>query len=198
MVTKQDVMKVWQEISNVVPIECKIEVSDRLNGKALKASYQHSKKLITISENINKDELVYVLAHEACHALERKNGPDILVDGDLKELVSIMEDNDIIDLPVGYVALALCSEIKSLAKDWMYYKKTDEHIDYIDLCLHRLEKEKKSGKVKIADFWNWFARNMDKLDNSIDYYQCGGHNDGWLNWRDKLENALEIEIDLAN
>ena len=202
MITRQDTIDAWRKIVNAVNTNeclrnCVVRITDKFNNKELKASYDPSKKYIYVSENLDKDELLSVLAHEACHVLERNEGDEVLVEDDLRQLVSIVSTNKLDDHSVGYLAMALIMAIKRLARDWTDEDKTDENIDYIDLCLDRLEEEKKSGEIKIASFWNWFARNMDKIDNSVLYYQCGGHNKEWLYWRSNLENALQIKIDTA-
>lgn len=202
MITRQDTIDVWRKIVNAVEYneclrDCVVRITDKFNNKELKASYDPSKRYVYVSENLDKDELLDVLAHEACHVLERYEGDEVLVENDLQQLVNIMNVNKLDDSPVGYLAMALIMAIKRLARDWTDEDKTDENIDYIDLCLDRLEEEKKSGEVKIASFWNWFARNMDKIENSVLYYQCGGHNEKWLYWRSELENSLQIKIDTA-
>ena len=202
MITRQDTIDAWRKIVNAVNTNeclrnCVVRITDKFNNKELKASYDPSKKYVYVSENLDKDELLEVLAHEACHVLERNEGDEVLVEDDLRQLVSIVNVNKLDDHSVGYLAMALIMAIKRLARDWTDEDKTDENIDYIDLCLDRLEEEKKSGEIEIKSFWNWFARNMDKIDNSVLYYQCGGHNKEWLNWRSNLENALQIKIDTA-
>lgn len=207
MITRQDIIDVWRKIINAVESnegvratllrDYAVHISNKFEGTNLKASCDPSKRRIFVSENLDKDELLSVLAHEACHILERDKGPKVLVEDDLQRLVSIVKVNNLDDHSVGYLAIALIMAIKRLARDWTDEDKTDENIDYIDLCLDRLEEEKKSGEIEIASFWNWFARNMDKIDNSVLYYQCGGHNKEWLHWRSNLENALQIKIDTA-
>lgn len=202
MITRQDTIDAWRKIVNAVNTNkclrnCVVRITDKFNNKELKASYDPSRKYVYVSENLDKDELLSVLAHEACHVLERDEGDEVLVEDDLSQLVNIVSANKLDDHSVGYLAMALIMAIKRLARDWTDEDKTDENIDYIDLCLDRLEEEKKSGEIKIASFWNWFARNMDKIDNSVLYYQCGGHNKEWLYWRSNLENALQIKIDTA-
>ena len=202
MITRQDTIDAWRKIVNAVNTNeclrnCVVRITDKFNNKELKASYDPSKKYVYVSENLDKDELLSVLAHEACHVLERDEGDEVLVEDDLSQLVNIVSANKLDDHSVGCLAMALILAIKRLARDWTDEDKTDENIDYIDLYLDRLEEEKKSGEIKIASFWNWFARNMDKIDNSVLYYQCGGHNKEWLNWRSNLENALQIKIDTA-
>lgn len=202
MITRQDTIDAWRKIVNAVNTNeclrnCVVRITDKFNNKELKASYDPSKKYIYVSENLDKDELLSVLAHEACHVLERDEGDEVLVEDDLSQLVNIVSANKLDDYSVGCLAMALILAIKRLARDWTDEDKTDENIDYIDLYLDRLEEEKKSGEIKIASFWNWFARNMDKIDNSVLYYQCGGHNKEWLYWRSNLENTLQIKIDTA-
>jgi hypothetical protein len=84
-----------------------------------------------------------------------------------------------------------------IAKEWTDSISVDNYIDEIEDCLDNLEDIKLSGEVKEKHFWNWFARNMDKLDEAINYYQCGGHTEIWLHWRSELEKALQIKIDIA-
>lgn len=206
MITTQDTINAWREIINAVEIDegvkvlkdCVVRISDKFEGTNLKASYDPTNKRVSVSKNLDKEELLTALAHEACHILERAKGPEVLTEKDLQQLVNIIDINNLNDQNVGYLAMSLIMAIKRLARDWTDKDKTDENIDYIDFCLDRLEEEKKSGEIKIASFWNWFARNMDKIDESIDYYQVGGHNDGWIDWRNKLEDALQIIIDLAD
>jgi hypothetical protein len=206
MITTQDIINAWREIINAVDSDegvkvlkdCVVRISDKFEGTNLKASYDPTNKRVSVSKNLDKEELLTALAHEACHILERAKGPEVLTERDLQQLLNIVSINNLDDQNVGHLAIYLIMTIKRLARDWTDKDRTDKNIDYIDLCLDRLEEEKKSGETKIASFWNWFARNMDKIDESIDYYQVGGHNDGWLDWRDKLEDALSIKIDLAD
>lgn len=202
MITRQDTIDAWRKIVNAVNTNeclrnCVVRITDKFNNKGLKASYDPSKKYVYVSENLDKDELLSVLAHEACHVLERDEGSDVLTGKEMANLFEIIKKYDLEETTAGSEATKLMGYIYSLSKEWGDAKKVDKYIDKIDLELDRLEKIKISGEVDNKYFWNWFAYNMDKIDESIDYYQVGGHNDGWLDWRDKLEDALQIIIDLA-
>lgn len=207
MITRQDIIDVWRKIINAVESnegvratllrDYAVHISNKFEGTNLKASCDPSKRRIFVSENLDKDELLSVLAHEACHILERDKGPDVLTGKEMANLFEIIKKYDLEETTAGSEATKLMGYIYSLSKEWGDAKKVDKYIDKIDLELDRLEKIKISGEVDNKYFWNWFAYNMDKIDESIDYYQVGGHNDAWLDWRDKLEDALQIIIDLA-
>lgn len=202
MITRQDTIDVWRKIINAVePNEglrkCAVHISDKFEGTYLKASYDPSKRRVFVSENLDKDELLSVLAHEACHVLERDNGLPVLTGNEMAELFGIIDASDLKETSAGSEASKLMVYLYGLSKEWGDADKVDEYIDGIDECLDNLEDIKLSGEVKDKYFWNWFARNMDKLDEAVVYYQCGGHNKEWLSWRSKLENALQIKIDTA-
>ena len=200
MITRQDTIDAWRKIVNAVNANeclrnCVVRITDKFNNKELKASYDPSKKYVYVSENLDKDELLSVLAHEACHVLERDVSEDVLLEKDVFDFYNVIESNELERTPAGLAALQLMMEIIALSKEWTDENKVDQHIDNIDDCLDELESIKLSGETKVADFWNWIARNMDKIDNSVDYDSCGGHNEKWLDFREDFEkNGIEISI----
>lgn len=203
MIIRKDTIDVWRKIVNAVESNkglrnCAVHISNKFEGTNLKASYDPSKRRIYVSENLDKEELLTVLAHEACHILERDEGPAVLTTEDIAELFEIIKHNDLEKTNAGSEASRLMMYICLLAKEWTDASSVDNYINEIEDCLDNLEDIKLSGEVKDKYFWNWFARNMDKIDEAIDYYQCGGHNDRWLYWRSELEKALQIKIDIAD
>lgn len=206
MITTRDIINAWREIINAVEsdegvralINYAVLISDKFEGTNVKASCNPLERRIYVSKNLDKEELLTVLAHEACHVLERDKGSEVLTGMEMANLFKILEKRDLEDTRAGSEALNLMSYIYGLSKDWTDTTKVDDCIDGIEECLDNLEEIKASGGVSDKYFWNWFAYNMDKIDESVAYYQCGGHNDGWLDWRDKLEDALQIKIDLAD
>ena len=201
MITRQDTIEVWRKIINAVESNeglrnCAVHITNKFAGTYLKASYDPSKRRIFVREDLNKDELLSVLAHEACHVLERDEGLPVLTEQDIAELLEIVEHRDLKD--AGSEAKNLMVYLYCLSKEWADADDVDTYIDGIEECLDNLEDIKLSGEVKDKYFWNWFARNMDKLDEAIVYYQVGGHNEKWLYWRDELEKALQIKIDIAS
>lgn len=202
MITRKDTIDVWRKIVNAVEHNeglrnCAVHISNKFEGTSLKASYNPSERRVYVSENLDKDELLSVLAHEACHVLERDEGHPVLTGKEMSDLFKIIEDDDIKETSASSEASKLMAYIYGLSKEWGDAGKVDEYIDGIEECLDNLEDIKLSGEIKDKYFWNWFARNMDKLDEAVVYYQCGGHNKEWLSWRSKLENALQIKIDTA-
>lgn len=206
MITTKDIIDVWRKIINAVESDegvralrnCAVLISDKFEGTNVKASYNPSERRIYVSRNLDKDELLSVVAHEACHVLERDKGLEVLTGMEMANLFKILEKRGLEDTRAGSEALNLMSYIYGLSKDWTDADKVDDYIDGIEECLDNLEEIKASGGESDKYFWNWFAYNMDKIDEAVAYYQCGGHNDAWLDWRDKLEDALQIEIDLAD
>lgn len=205
MITTQDTINAWREIINAVETDegvkvlkdCAVRISDKFEGTNLKASYDPTNKRVSVSKNLDKEELLTALAHEACHILERDEGPAVLTTKEMAELFEILKNDDLEKTNAGSEASRLMMYICFLAKEWTDAISVDNYIDEIEDCLDNLEDIKLSGEVKDKYFWNWFARNMDKIDEAIDYYQCGGHNDRWLYWRSELEKALQIKIDIA-
>ena len=202
MITRKDTIDVWRKIVNAVEHNeglrnCAVHISNKFEGTNLKASYNPFERRVYVSENLDKDELLSALAHEACHVLERDEGHPVLTEKEMAELFKIIKDDDIKETSASSEASKLMAFIYGLSKEWGDEEKVDEYIDEIEECLDNLEDLKLSGEVKDKYFWNWFARNMDKIDNSVLYYQCGGHNKEWLSWRSNLENALQIKIDTA-
>lgn len=203
MIIRQDTIDVWRKIVNAVESNkglrnCAVHISNKFEGTNLKASYDPSERRIYVDGNLDKEELLTVLAHEACHILERDEGPAVLTTENIAELFEIIKHNDLEKTNAGSEVSRLMMYIYLLAKEWTDSISVDNYIDEIEDCLDNLEDIKLSGEVKDKYFWNWFARNMDKLDEAIDYYQCGGHNDRWLYWRSELEKALQIKIDIAD
>lgn len=206
MITRQDTINAWRKIINAMESDegvrilrdCAVLISNKFEGTNLKASCNPSERRIYVSENLDRDELLAVLAHEACHVLERDKGLEVLTGKEMANLFEILKKRSLEDTRAGSEALNLMSYIYGLSKEWADADKVDDYIDGIEECLDNLEEIKLSGGVSDKYFWNWFAYNMDKIDEAVAYYQCGGHNDEWLDWRDKLENALQIEIELAN
>ena len=201
MIIRKDTIDVWRKIVNAVESKglrsCAVHISNKFEGTNLKASYDPSKRRIYVSENLDKEELLTILAHEACHVLERDEGPAVLTTEDIAELFEIIKNNDLEKTNAGSEASRLMMYICLIAKEWTDNISVDNYIDEIEDCLDNLEDIKLSGEVKNKYFWNWFARNMDKLDEAINYYQCGGHTGIWLHWRSELEKALQIKIDIA-
>ena len=206
MITRQDTIDAWRKIVNAVePIgspnkglrNCAVHISDKFNGRRIKASYDPSKRRVFVSENLNRNELLNVLAHEACHVLERDEGLPVLTEQEMAELLEMVEYDDLKGTKAGSEAKKLMVYIYCLSKEWTNARKVNRYIDKIEECLDNLEDIKLDGEVEDKYFWNWFARNMDKLDEAVVYYQCGGHNEKWLYWRSELENALQIKIGVA-
>lgn len=206
MITTKDIINVWRKILNAVESDentrvlrnFAVLISNKFEGTNLKASCDPSKRRIFVSENLDKDELLEVLAHEACHVLEREDGSDVLTEKEIANLFEIIQKRGLETTKAGSAAQELMAYIYGLSKEWYEADKVDEYIDGIEECLDNLEEIKLSGEVNDKYFWNWFAYNMDKVDEAIAYYQVGGHNDKWLSWRDKFEKALQIEIELAD
>jgi hypothetical protein len=152
MITTQDIINAWREIINAVDSDegvralkdCVVRISDKFEGTNLKASYDPTNKRVSVSKNLDKEELLTALAHEACHILERAKGPEVLTERDLQQLLNIVNINNLDDQNVGHLAIYLIMTIKRLARDWTDKDRTDKNIDYIDLCLDRLEEEKTS------------------------------------------------------
>ena len=201
MIIRKDTIDVWRKIVNAVESKglrnCAVHISNKFEGTNLKASYDPSERRIYVDGNLDKEELLTVLAHEACHVLERDEGPAVITTKEMAELFEIIKNNDLEKTNAGSEASRLMMYVCFIAKEWTDSISVDNYIDEIEDCLDNLEDIKLSGEVKNKYFWNWFARNMDKLDEAINYYQCGGHTDIWLHWRSELERALQIKIDVA-
>lgn len=202
MIIRQDTIDVWRKIVNAVESKVlrnyAVHISNKFEGTNLKASCEPSERRIYVDGNLDKEELLTVLAHEACHVLERDEGPAVLTSKEMAELFKIIKYDDLEKTNAGSEASRLMMYICLLSKEWTDSSSVDNYIDEIEDCLDNLEDIKLSGEVKDKYFWNWFARNMDKIDEAIDYYQCGGHNKIWLHWRSELEKALQIKIDIAD
>ena len=85
-----------------------------------------------------------------------------------------------------------------LQRVWTNTEAAENTVDKIDDLLEDFEDAKADDiNNKNASLWKWFAKNYDKIYNAIDWYEVNGHNEEFIEIKNKLESILNVSIPLA-
>jgi len=199
MIKQEDAQQCFENICDVL-IDNNINLGDiKLNvvsydfNGAL-GKYDASDRTITISNKVRVANLKSIIAHEICHAIERTNGEKILTGADLNEAYNCVE----LGSELYQMITKLAALFSILQRVWTNTEAAENTVDKIDDLLEDFEDAKADDiNNKNASLWKWFAKNYDKIYNAIDWYEVNGHNEEFIEIKNKLESILNVSIPLA-
>ena len=84
-----------------------------------------------------------------------------------------------------------------LSRIWTNFEAAANCIEKLDTLIDELYDIASNGDPENGDFCKLFLSNYDKIYDGVTYYADGGHNDDFLNWKDKLSKLFGIEIPTA-
>jgi ubiquitin C-terminal hydrolase len=158
----------------------------------MKAKYNISEKSISVYNKIAKADLPKYVAHELCHAFERLNGVPVIVGGELSDMYDVINTDSL-----RHKFTQLMSLFKILSRVWTNYEAAANCIEKLDTLIDELYDIASDGDPENEEFCKLFLSNYDKIYDGVTYYADGGHNDDFLNWKDKLSKLFGIEIPTA-
>lgn len=157
-----------------------------------KAKYNISDKSISVWKKVVKAELPKYIAHELCHALERVNGTPVITGSELSDMYDVIHTDSL-----KQKFMQLMSLFSILSRVWTNFEAASNCIEKLDTLIDELYDIASNGDPENEGFCKAFLSNYDKIYDSVDYYADGGHNEDFLNWKDKLTKLLGIEIPTA-
>lgn len=200
MVDEQQVVKEFNQVKDAlgenINVELSVESSANFpnNVKAVCSKKQNGFTVRVCKDYVEPEELKGVIAHEFCHALERQYGNPIIGTDDLKEAY---------DIAAKTKNRQLAGKVQELRRYYMILNNlwtresvVNKAIAQIDEILKAAE-DLKEEHPEYKEMWKWFSENFDKLYDAIDYYECGGHNTEWFEWKESCEDVLGIEIPIV-
>lgn len=158
----------------------------------MKAKYNISEKSISVCNKVHKADLPKYVAHELCHAFERLNGVPVIVGGELSDMYDVINTDFL-----RHKFTQLMSLFKILSRVWTNYEAAANCIEKLDTLIDELYDIASDGDPENKEFCKLFLSNYDKIYDGVTYYADGGHNDDFLNWKDKLSKLFGIEIPTA-
>ena len=158
----------------------------------MKAKYNISEKSISVWKKVSKEDLSKYVAHELCHAFERLNGVPVIVGGELSDMYDVINTDSL-----RHKFTQLMSLFKILSRVWTNYEAAANCIEKLDTLIDELYDIASDGDPENEEFCKTFLSNYDKIYDGVTYYADGGHNDDFLNWKDKLSKLFGIEIPTA-
>ena len=158
----------------------------------MKAKYNISDKSIFIWKKVAKADLPKYIAHEICHALERANGEPVITSSDLSDIYDTINTHS---LRQNYMRVVSLFSI--LSRVWTNFEAASNCVERIDVYLDNLYDIAEKGDPENEEFCKVFLSNYDKIYDSVNYYADGGHNEKFLELKDKLSIILGIPIPTA-
>lgn len=158
----------------------------------MKAKYNISEKSISVYNRVAKAELPKYIAHEICHAFERLNGTPVVTGGELSDMYDAINTDTL-----RHKFMQLMSTFSILSRVWTSYEAAANCIEKLDTLIDELYDIASDGDPENEEFCKAFLSNYDKIYDSVTYYADGGHNEDFLNWKDKLSKLFGIEIPTA-
>lgn len=158
----------------------------------MKAKYNISEKSISVYNRVAKAELPRYIAHEICHALERSNGVPVITGGELSEMYDVINTDSL-----RQKFMQLMSLFSILSRVWTNFEVAASCIEKLDTLIDELYDIANNGDPENEEFCKIFLSNYDKIYDGVSYYADGGHNDDFLNWKDKLSQVFGLEIPTA-
>lgn len=158
----------------------------------MKAKYNISEKNISVYNKIAKADLPKYVAHELCHALERLNGVSVITGGELSDMYDVINTD-----ALQHKFMKLMSLFQILSRVWTSFEAASNCIEKLDTLIDELYDIASDGDPENEEFCKTFLSNYDKIYDSVTYYADGGHNEDFLNWKDKLSKLFGIEIPTA-
>ena len=158
----------------------------------MKAKYNISEKSISVWKKVAKDDLPKYVAHELCHAFERLNGSPVVTGGELSDMYDVINTD-----ALQHKFMKLISLFQILSRVWTSFEAAANCIEKLDTLIDELYDIASDGDPENEEFCKTFLSNYDKIYDSVTYYADGGHNEDFLNWKDKLSKLFGIEIPTA-
>ena len=158
----------------------------------LKAKYNISDKSISIWKKVAKTDLPEYIAHEICHALERENSDPVITSSDLSDVYDTINTDSL-----RHKFMRLMSMFSILSRVWTNFEAASNCVEKIDVILDSLYDIAEKGDPENEEFCKVFLSNYDKIYDSVNYYADGGHNEKFLELKDKLSIILGIPIPTA-
>lgn len=164
----------------------------------MKAKYNISEKSISVYNRVAKAELPKYIAHEICHALERANGSPVITGGELSDMYDAINTDTL-----RHKFMQLMSTFSILSRVWTSFEAAASCVEKLDTLIDELYDIASDGDsdneefVENEDFCKRFITNYDVIYDSVSYYSDGGHNDEFLDWKDKLSELFGFEIPTA-
>lgn len=158
----------------------------------MKAKYNISEKSISVYNRVAKAELPKYIAHEICHALERANGVPVITGGELSEMYDVINTDSL-----RQKFMQLMSLFSILSRVWTNFEAAASCIEKLDTLIDELYDIANNGDPENEEFCKLFLSNYDKIYDGVSYYSDGGHNDEFLDWKDKLSQVFGLEIPTA-
>jgi hypothetical protein len=158
----------------------------------MKAKYNISEKCIYVWNKVAKADLPKYVAHELCHAFERLNGVPVITGGELSDIYDVINTDS---LKQKFVQLMSLFQI--LSRVWTNFDAAANCIEKLDTLIDELYDIASNGDPENKEFCKLFLSNYDKIYDGVTYYADGGHNDEFLDWKDKLSQVFGLEIPTA-
>ena len=158
----------------------------------MKAKYNISEKCIYVWNKVAKADLPKYVAHELCHAFERANGVPVITGNELSDIYDVINTDS---LKQKFVQLMSLFQI--LSRVWTNFEAAANCIEKLDTLIDELYDIASNGDPENKEFCKLFLSNYDKIYDGVTYYADGGHNDEFLDWKDKLSQVLGLEIPTA-
>lgn len=158
----------------------------------MKAKYNISDKSISVCNKVAVSDLPKYIAHELCHALERVNGIPVITGVELSNMYDVIKSDSL-----KQKFMQLMSMFSILSRVWTNYEAAANSIEKLDTLIDELYDIASNGDPENEEFCRSFLSNYDKIYDGVTYYADGGHNEDFLNWKDKLSKLFGIEIPTA-
>ena len=158
----------------------------------MKAKYNISDKSIFIWKKVAKADLPKYIAHEICHALERANSSPVITGSDLSDIYDAINTDSL-----RHKFMQLMSLFSILSRVWTNFEAASNCVEKIDTLIDELYDIAEKGDPENEEFCKVFLSNYDKIYDSVNYYADGGHNEKFLELKDKLSKLFGIEIPAA-
>lgn len=158
----------------------------------MKAKYNISERSISVWNKVAKADLTKYVAHELCHALERSSGVPVVTGGDLSDIYDVIKTDSL-----QHKFMQLMSLFSILSRVWTNFEAASNCVEKLDTLIDELYDIASNGDPENEEFCKAFLSNYDKIYDGVSYYADGGHNDDFLNWKDKLSKLFGIEIPTA-
>ena len=158
----------------------------------MKAKYNISDKSISVYNRIAKTDLPEYIAHEICHALERVDSDPVITGSDLSDIYDTINTDSL-----RHKFMQLMSLFSILSRVWTNFEAASNCVEKIDVILDSLYDIAEKGDPENEEFCKVFLSNYDKIYDSVNYYADGGHNEKFLELKDKLSKLFGIEIPAA-